>query len=91
MVSYELLIMAECRSMVPRSGARLSTAVTLAMSSGLETRYGHVLEEGCGQEESLAAYVSILLSLRSQNLNESCMFSKNSAFCMVKIECLCER
>ena len=60
MVSYELLIMAECRSMVPHSGARLSTAVTLALSSGLEMRYGRVLEEGCGQEKSLAAYVSVI-------------------------------
>ena len=63
MVSYEVLIMAECRSMVPRSGVRLSTAVTLAISSGLVMRFGRVLEEGCGQEENPAAYVSIILSL----------------------------
>ena len=55
--------MAECRSMVPRSGVRLSTAVTLAISSGLVMRFGRVLEEGCGQEENPAAYVSIILSL----------------------------
>ena len=58
MANYLLLILAKYRSMVPRFGARLSTAVIQAMSSGLETRYGRVLEEGCGQEESLAAYVS---------------------------------
>lgn len=50
--------MAKCRSMVPRFGAKLSIAVIQAMCSGLEMRYGRVLEEECGQEESPAAYVS---------------------------------
>lgn len=58
MVSYKLLIMAEYRLMVPSFGVRLSIAVNQAMCSGLEMRYGRALEEGCGQEGSLAAYVS---------------------------------
>lgn len=58
MVYYQLLIMAKCHSMVPRFGAKLSIAVIQAMCSGLEMRYGRVLEEECGQEESPAAYVS---------------------------------
>ena len=59
MVHYLLPILARYHSMVPRFGVRQSIAVFQAMCSGLEMRYGRVLEEECGQEENLAAYVSI--------------------------------